>query len=208
MNACWRTVVAGLTLAIGAPAQAQIVREMTPERVREAIAFGTKTKDLRPYRIQEKARWSWPPLIAVYTTPFLRVALAANAAKKQYRAFTEANVTPEMIAPEIQIYAASQSLGGTAIANVQTIVVLPHNSKDSSRAIHPARMNEASVEYKNLFGFSGEGTGMLAVFPLDVWTENNEVHVVFDTGIPSSNGAGSLGGCTDCKVRIYLEKVR
>jgi excisionase family DNA binding protein len=142
---------------------------------------------------------------------FLRVALAANAAKKQYRVFTEANVTPEMIAPEIQIYASSQSLGGTAIANVQTIVVLPHNSKDSNRAVHPTRMNEASEEYKNyknLFGFGGEGKGMLAVFPLDVRTENNELHVVNDTGIPSSNGAGSLGGCTDCKVRLYPEKVR
>jgi hypothetical protein len=123
---------------------------------------------------------------------FLRVALAANAAKKQYRAFTEPNVTPKMIAPEIQIYAAPQSLGGTAIANVQRIVVLPHNSKDSSRAIHPTRMNEASQEYKNLFGSSGERRGILAVFPLDVWTEDNAVHVGFDTGIPSSNGAGAL----------------
>jgi hypothetical protein len=208
MNACCRVFVVGMTLAVFGLAKAQVIRDMTPERIREAIVLGTKTKDLRPYRIQEKARWSWPPLIAVYTTPFLRVALAANAAKKQYRAFTEANVTPEMIAPEIQIYAASQSLGGTAIANVQTIVVLLHNSKDSSRAVHPTRMNEASEEYKNLFGFSGEGRGILAVFPLDVWTQDNEVHVVFDTGIPSSNGAGSLGGCTDCKVRIYLEKVR
>jgi hypothetical protein len=136
------------------------------------------------------------------------VALAANAAKKQYRAFTEANVTPEMIAPEIQIYAASQSLGGAAIANAQTIVVLPHNSKDTNRAVHPTRMNEASEEYKNLFGFSGEGRGIVAVFPLEVWTENNEVQIVFDTGIPSSNGAGALGGRADCKVRIYLEKVR
>jgi hypothetical protein len=95
---------------------------------------------------------------------FLRVALAANAAKKQYRVFTEANVTPEMIAPEIQIYASSQSLGGTAIANVQTIVVLPHNSKDSNRAVHPTRMNEASEEYKNyknLFGFGGDLSGQV-----------------------------------------------
>ena len=208
MRATRRTLIATVTLAVVGTAQAQVVRDITSDRIRDAIAIGTKTKDLRPYRIQEKARLSWPPLIAVYTTPFLRVALAANAAKKQYRAFTEANVTAEMIAPEIQIYAASQSLGGTAVANVLTIVVLPHNSKDSSRAVHPSRMNEASEEYKNLFGFTGEGKGMLAVFPLDVWTENNEVHVVFDTGIPSANGYGSLGGCTDCKSRIYLEKVR
>jgi len=189
-------------------AQAQIVRDLTPEQIREAIAFGAKNKDVWPYRIQEKARWSWPPLIAVYTTPVLRVALAANAAKKRYQVFTEKDVTPDLIAPEIQVFAPSQSLEGAAIANVVTIVLLPHNSKDTSQAIHPTRIIEASQEYKNLLGFSAEGRGLVAVFPIDVWTENNEVHVVFDSGIPSSQGRGKLGGCTDCKSRIYLDKVR
>ena len=32
--------------AIIGVAQAQIVRDMTPERIREAIALGTKSKDL------------------------------------------------------------------------------------------------------------------------------------------------------------------
>jgi hypothetical protein len=109
----------GLVVAIAAAmtAQAQIVREMTPELISEAITLGTKAKDLGPYRIQEKARWSWPPLIAYYTTPLFRVALAANTAKKHYRQFTEADVTPEMLAPEIQVYAAPHSVQGTEIAN-------------------------------------------------------------------------------------------
>ena len=88
------------------------------------------------------------------------------------------------------------------------IVLLPHNSKDASQAIHPTRTIEASQEYKNLLGFTGEGRGIVAVFPLDVWTESNEVHVVFDSGIPSSQGRGYLGGCTDGKSRIYLDKIR
>jgi hypothetical protein len=190
--------------------QAQIVREMTPERVREAITFGTKTKELSPYRIQEKARFSWPPLLAVYTTPFLRVALAANAAKKQYRTFTEADVTPDMLAPEIQVFATSKSIGGTGIANVVTVVLLPHNAKNPPQAIQPTRTITAPEAYKNLFGFTGEGQGLIAVFPLDVWTEDKDVHIVFDAGIPNSNpfGTGGLGGCTDCKGRIYLEKIR
>jgi hypothetical protein len=190
------------------PTYCQTVQGVTPERIREAIAFGTSAKELSPYRIQEKARWSWPPLIGFYTTPFLRVALATNTAKKRYQTFTEANVTPEMIAPEIQVYAPSQSLGGASIANVVTVILLPYQSKDTSQAVHPARMMEASLEYKNLFGFAAEGKGMIAVFPLDVWIENNEVHVVFDSGIPSSQGPGKRGGCTDCKSRINLEKVR
>lgn len=189
-------------------AHARIIQAMTPETIREAIAFGTSAKELGPYKIQEKAHWSWPPLIAFYTPPFLRVALAANVAKKRYRSFTEADVTPEMIAPELLVYAPSHSLQGAAIANVVTVAVLPSNSKGTSQAVHPTRMNEASEQYKNLFGFTGEGQGVVAAFSLDVWRENMEVHVVFDRGIPSSQGPGKLGGCTDCKSRIYLERVR
>ena len=188
--------------------QAQIVRDMTPERIREAIALGTKSKDLGWYRIQEKARFTWPPLIAVYTTPFLRVALAANAAKKQYKPFTEADVTPDMIKPEILVYAESHAVLGTDIANVETIVVLPHNSKDASQAVHPTEMKDASQEYKNLLGFNGEGKGLVAIFPIDAWNENDDVRVVFDKTIPGLNGPNALGGCKDCKSRLYLGKVR
>jgi len=181
---------------------------MTPVQVQQAIDFGAQAKKLSAYRIQEKAKFSWPPLIAVYTTPFLRVALAAHEAKKKYKAFSPADVTPDMLTPDIQVYASSQSLEGTAIANVETVVILPHKSEDRSQAIHPTRTTEATTEYKNLFGFTGEGRGIVAAFPIDVWTEGNEVHVVFDRGIPSGQGSGARGGCTDCKSRIYLDKIR
>lgn len=186
----------------------QVVQNMTSERVREAIALGTSTKEVRPYKIQEKARWSWPPLIGYYTTPFIRVALAANAAKRRYQSFTEANVTPEMTVPAIEVYAPSHSVGGAEIANVVTVVLLPHGSKDTSRAIQPEKMEDVTEQYKNLFGFTGEGGGKVAFFPLDAWSENYDVHVVFDREIPSSQGSGSRGGCTDCKARIYLDKIQ
>jgi hypothetical protein len=207
MKTSARCIVVAIACLVLVTARAQIIQDMTPERIREAIALGSTVKDLRPYKIQEKARWSWPPLIAVYTTPFLRVALAANVAKQHYKQFTEADVSPEMIAPEIHIYAPSRAVDGTSVANVETIVVLPYNSKDRSQAVHPTRMSEASEQYKNLFGFSAEGRGMLAVFPLEVWREDNEVHMVFDRGIPSSQGPGALGGCADCKSRIYLKMI-
>ena len=197
-----------LVVVMGGAARAQVVRDMSPDQIREAITLGDKAKDLGAYRIQEKARWSWPPLIGFYTTPFLRVALAANAAKKHYKQFKEADVTQEMLAPEIQVYAPSQALQGAEIANVDTIVLMPTKSKDRSLAIQPRSIADATEEYKNLFGFSGEGKGKLAVFPIDVWQESNEVHVVFNHEIPSSQGPGKVGGCTDCKSRIYLEKIR
>ncbi len=208
MSASRYAALVATACLVAATARGQIIGEMTPERVREAISAGMKAKEVTAYKVQEKARWSWPPLIAVYTTPFMRVMLAAHAATKRYRPFSEADVTPEMLAPEIHVYAASQSLEGAAIANVEAVVVLPRDSKDSSQAVHPLRMNEASEQYKNLFGFVGEGRGMIAVFPLDVWRDDNEVHVVFDKEIPSSHGPGARGGCKDCKSRIYLEKIR
>src|SRR4029077_4043818 len=93
-------------------------------------------KLIEPVQDSRKGRWTWPPLIAVYTRPFLRVALSANVVKRHYKQFTEADVTSGMIAPEIHVYAASQHVEGTAIANVETIVVLPYNSKDDSQAVH------------------------------------------------------------------------
>lgn len=195
-------------VCLGAAAQAQIVRDMSPDQIREAILLGNKAKDLGAYRIQEKARWSWPPLIGFYTTPFLRIALAANVAKKHYKVFKESDVTKEMLAPEIQVYAPSHATEGAEIANVETIVLMPSKSKDRSTAIQPRAISDATEEYKNLFGFSAEGKGKIATFPIDAWQEGSEIHVVFDHEIPSSQGAGKMGGCTDCKSKIYLNKVR
>jgi hypothetical protein len=62
---------------------------MTPEHIRAAIALGTKSRQLRAYENQERARGTWPPQIGVYTTPFLRVALAAHDAKRRNSSFTE-----------------------------------------------------------------------------------------------------------------------
>jgi len=197
-----------LFLVAASTAGAQIVSDMTPVTIREAIAMGTKAKDLGWYRIQEKARFTWPPLIALYTTPFLRVALAANNAKKHYKVFTEADVTHEMLAPEIQVLVPSQWADGGAIANVETIVLLPHNSKDASQAIHPAQTKDPPEEYKDIPGFPGGGKSLIAIFPIAVWKEGNDVRVVFDRAIPGAMGPKALGGCTDCKARLYLDKVR
>jgi hypothetical protein len=51
----------------------------------EAIQFGLKSKNIELYKLPAPARWSWPPRVGGYTTPFLRVALAANAAKRKYK---------------------------------------------------------------------------------------------------------------------------
>ena len=206
-NTRWVLVLA-LMIPAAMTGQAQIITDMSPERIRQAIAFGTSERDLGWYRIQEKARWSWPPLIATYTTPYLRVALAANEAKKRYKIFTAAEVTPDMLAPVIVVRAWSRYSVDREVANVLMIVLLPHDSKDAAEAIHATEMQDASQ-----FGFTEKGKGLLAVFPLESWREDKDLRVVFDREIPGSHAddahlPSSTGSCKDCKSRIYLKSVQ
>ena len=86
----------------------QIVTEMTPERIEEAIRAGERG-DVADGVIRKSSGFSWGSIhIATFSTPYMRVAAAARQAKKAYRKFTPANVTPEMIAPELHIYAWPQ----------------------------------------------------------------------------------------------------
>lgn len=198
---CLRLPLVLLALSLMATdASGQIVREMTPQHIGEAIALGTTSEHLAPYPIQERARSSWPPQIGVYTTPFLRVALAAHTAKQRGGSFTEANVSAEMLAPLIYVYASAPPLQGAAGANVVSVVILPRNAKDLSQAVQPTSVHP--------FGFVGQGQNMLAIFPLAVWREHNDIHVIFDKEIQSSRGPQARGGCTDCRSRIYLENIR
>ena len=206
-NTRWVLVLA-LMIPAAMTGQAQIITDMSPERIREAIAFGTSERDLGWYRIQEKARWSWPPLIAKYTTPYLRVALAASEAKKRYKIFTADKVTPDMLAPVIIVRAWSRDAVDGSVANVLTIVLLPHNSKEATEAIHATEIQDASQ-----FGFTEKGKGLLAVFPLESWREDRDLRVVFDRTIPGSHAddahlPSSTGSCKDCKSRLYLDKIK
>jgi hypothetical protein len=65
------------------------------------------------------------------------------------------------------------------------------------------RRRDARKVAREIHFYAAEGTGMIAVFPIEVWREDDEVHVVFDREIPRSHGPGR-----QVKLRIYLEKVR
>lgn len=200
------TVTTLLTILVGPLALAQDEELFSKISVEEAIAHGNKQKNVDLYKLQAPARFSWPPRVGGFTTPFLRIALAANAAKKKYKTFGPSDVTAEMLAPEIHIIASSQSAGGTAVANVETIVVLPKGIKDPSKAIQPTRTFPLDEQYQNLYGFTAEGRGMIAVFPLSILREDNEVRVVFDKKIPDARGAA--GHCIDCAVPLKLKDIR
>ncbi len=185
---------------------AQVVRDMTSNDIKQAIALGAKAKDIELHEIKSQSGFSWDSdkvRWGYFSTPFLRVAMAANSAKKQYKSFTERDVTPELVAPELHVYASAASLGGMRVANVEAVVITKVGQEDRSSAVHPAKITELPEEYLNLFGARVSGRSVFAVFPLEVLSGQNEIHIVFDTRVKSG-----ATGCEDCKMRFNLKGVR
>ena len=199
-------IFVGLAAVLAAPASAQIVTQMTPEAISEAIAFGTSQKEAPYYEIRKQGFVGsvYKPMLGSFTTPFLRVALAAYEAKKQYKAFSESDVSREMVAPEVHVYGMSQA-DGARVANVQAIVFTPNGRHDPASAIRPTSTSEVPVQYRNLLGMTAEGKNLMAVFPLEVLRDGNEVHIIFDAGV--HDGAKNKF-CEDCFVELKLDKVR
>ena len=137
---------------------------MTPELVQEAITTGASGF----YRLQERTIWGDGPVLGYFTTPYSSVALAAALARKRDTPFTPADVTPDMLRPELHVYATSQAVYGNKnrIANVKTVAVRPYQSKDRTAALQPARTEAGTDDVWNLMGAPANGRNMMAVFPL------------------------------------------
>jgi hypothetical protein len=194
-------VLAGIAALSALPAWAQVVQEMTPALIQEAIERGKESC----YSLKSSAVHAgfFGVEIACFTTPYSRVVGAAKAAKKKYKPFTAADVTQEMLVPEVHILVPAfvdASEQGAAASNVEAVVIMPKGSKDRTQALHPSASGELTAEFKNLAGAEWEGRGIRATFPLSVLSEANEVHVVYDGGTMCKNN--------DCAVRFKLEKVR
>ena len=162
-----------------------VVTEMTPEKIKEAIEYGKRVHSLNGYPLCDMNPfevWGSPSFrVGNYSTPFIRVAVAANTAKRKYKPFTEADVTPEMIAPELHVCAFPMIFGANII-DIETIIIMPHNGKDQSLVIRPTEASELSGSYKNIFGFSAEGKGLLAKFPVTALDEDVDVHLLTPSG--------------------------
>jgi len=191
----------------------EIVTEMTADRIAEAIKAGERG-DIASGQLIQSSGWSWGSIhIATFSTPFMRVAAAARQAKREYRKFTPDQVTPEMVAPELHVYAWSQAAteSGPEAANVSAIVITPRKgSKEDkdARAVHPLRFEDIPTQFQNLFGATFEGRGRMAVFPLSALSEDNEVRVVYDRRVTMGNNAAGGRHCDDCHVPFSLKNVR
>ena len=223
-------ITAAIACAIGiVSVHAQrIVTEMTPQIIAEAIKAGAGG-NVASGELSQSSGFSWGSIrIGAFSTPFMRVAAAARQAKKEYRKFTIEDVTPEMTAPELHVYAWSQAVGkapskiGSArvfdrnaespwAANVSAVIITPrkgNKEEKQTNVIQPTRFEDIPIAFQNLFGLKTEGVGRMAVFPLTVLSEANEVHVVYDREVTiGTNGAGGRH-CDDCQASFSLKGVR
>lgn len=197
-------ILAALVLLAAAPAGAQVVTDMTPELVRQAIA---DEKNPGCYSFGGGSGWGVTQggAYGCFTTPYSRVARAAQDARKTYKPFTEADVTADMIAPEVRVHAFARNNAqkrGPRIINVEAVVFMPEGSKDRAAAILPATSATMTDEFKNGFGATFEGRSVTATFPLSVLDARNEIRVVFDSGVCGIKQA------KDCGTKLKLDKVR
>lgn len=147
-----------LILAIALPARAavgQVVHEMTPEAIREAI------NSTGPDRYALMS----PDEVGFLSTPFARVVGEAQRARKRYKPFAVSDVNPALVQPELWVVAL-----GAQGAIPTAIVILPKGESDPGKAIQPTMTDQISA------------TVMSARFPLSALKDGHEVHLVFSAG--------------------------
>lgn len=200
-------LMAGLVLA--APRiHGQAVRTLDAVAIQRAMAVGASTARLEPYAITAQtsglSKGRGDTAIGVYTTPYLRVALAARDAKKLYRPFTAADVTEAMVRPVMEVFGLSQPqetfLSGRTgvIGNVREILITRVGGQGG--ATRPIESVPIPMIWKNLLGFSAESDGLMATFPIELLTAENELHVIYDIKVKRL--------CDDCVMRFKPDKVK
>jgi hypothetical protein len=188
-----------MLLLAAAPLRAQVVTEMTPERIAEAIAFGSQAKKLEYPRVRGGRAE------CALVTPFMRVARAAFDAKRTYKTFALADATPDMLAPNVDVVCPSQCVveacsRSFGVATVQAVVITGKGSVSPQQPISSKPMPEV---YQSAFGATDQASGLLATFPAAALQSGRELHVVFDKKV-----SAKFSKCDDCKIELKLEGVR
>ena len=149
---------------------------LSANEIREAIAFGVKAKVPPGYDVKMKPGWGLPGEVwcGILTTPFTRVANEAYSAKRAYGVLTQADVKPEWLTPEFEIFAVGNPR--QRADRVSAIVIL-----QGGQVLKPTRFEPKSATYSNTFGRETEGTEATATFPLSVLVKDGEIRIVYST---------------------------
>jgi hypothetical protein len=103
------------------PVAAQTSSALTPREIDEAIDWGTRG-DPTPYLLHHSAQPDRinPVIVGAIYTPFLRVALAAKAARSAGRSFDASEVAPSLVEPVFYVafrwYCCVDSVHGADLA--------------------------------------------------------------------------------------------
>ncbi len=189
-----KTLVLGIVAAVlltGTSIRSTQSEALTPQmsaaEIAAAIQDGQSKKELKPYRIGRRAKLIRSAMafeLGQAYTPYLRIALAARAARDAYKTFTEADVTPDMTEPLVYVQVPPQERPGAKTPldkyiDVETVLVMPKGSKDPAQAIRPVWLKESVSVFTNLFGAQWQSRGMVAAFPIEVLMQAYEVIAIY-----------------------------
>lgn len=196
-------MIAFTVVAVLLARPAAVAGELSADDIHDAIAAAKNKKVQWCYELESRSRME-KERRGCFTTPFSRVVAAARRATEKYKPFKQADATEDIVRPgELHLYvpavAVTPKRAAPYVASPIAIVVLPKGSKDPELAIHPTRTEGIPREIANAVDARIEGKDLMAVFPLTVLTEANDVRVIYDQG---------WGGCTDCRCEIKLDNVR
>jgi hypothetical protein len=89
------------------------------------------------------------------------------------------------------------------LANVASVVVMPHGSKDPGQIIQPSRIEPVPVKYHGLFGGHWSGQALVSTFGLSALTEANEVRILYD-----KEAGNYVGAKSDSAYRFKWSEIR
>jgi hypothetical protein len=149
-----------------------------PVWVNEAIRLG-QSKKVRPYVYKN-------PLLrhtmASFTTPFLRVAIAASEAKEKLMVFSPSDVTEEMLAPVLIVTVYPFMYDFSIHYSAKHVLIKKQKSNEPADAKQPTTIKPFDVAENTAGGGMVTEHGLVATFPLDVLRVGNEFAILYDYG--------------------------
>lgn len=179
----WQAAISLMALLPAAETHAQFVADMSPERVREALAWGLRAPETELDQYQLRTDRSW---LVNFDTPFLRVAQLSRAMKIQNAPASEADVSPKVAGPEVHVYAhARMDTGGGPLPNIDYVVILHPRPGAELETILPSSVQSFVRRVPTDADFMGStriARSLKAVFPLRALAAGNSVRITFEGG--------------------------
>jgi hypothetical protein len=175
-----RLAVLVLGLLAAATTRAEIVRGMSEERIREAIAFGrSAATELEQYDLVRERAY-----LVNFDTPFLRVAQLARALQAQNSALLEDAVSPKVTAAVVNLYVHPRYAEGQveAYPEVEQVVISRTRDGQPPQLVMPVSFQSYVRRVPVAADYDGPtrlARSVKAVFPVDALSAGAELRIRF-----------------------------